>query len=137
MLGFGPIHAKGKDKVLGPRKDRFVFPNGTVLLRHKPSAPGQDTFDEKTCYFKFVERGTWRVTDGTGAYNGASGHGRYRVRGRCRVHRDKPPRISCSRSWREGRCTSEPKVGFGERARATTSSRMVACTVEALTIPRP
>jgi hypothetical protein len=94
VLGFGPIHAKGKDKVLGPRKDRFIFPNGSVLLRHKPSAPGRDRFDQTTCYFKFVERGTWRVTGGTGAYRGASGHGRYRVRGEgVACNENKPPRI--------------------------------------------
>jgi hypothetical protein len=82
VVGKGPIHAMGKSVRLGPRRDRFVFPQGNLVVRHKPRAGSEhETFDDQTCLFTFRERGTWRVVRGTGIYADARGHGRYRVRG--------------------------------------------------------
>ena len=78
----GPIHAKGTDVVTGEFRDRFEFPDGNVIIRHKPK-PGSsnETFDPVTCLFTFSERGTWRAVRGTGAYDEVKGHGRYRAFG--------------------------------------------------------
>src|SRR5262245_36865667 len=80
VVANGAIHALGHDVVLGPRRDRFVFDNGSVVIRHRPT-DSHDSYDEETCHFSFVEVGTWRVVRATGAYVGATGHGHYRVTG--------------------------------------------------------
>lgn len=80
VVANGAIHDHGTDRVLGPRRDRFVFSDGNVVIRHKPGT-GRDHFDPATCHFRFVERGTWRAVRGTGAYDDVRGHGRYVVRG--------------------------------------------------------
>lgn len=79
----GPIHAKGHDVPVNGRTDRFEFPDGNLIVKHKPKkGSGHDSFDPATCLFTFVERGTWKVGDGsTGAYANASGSGTYRVVG--------------------------------------------------------
>ena len=81
IVAFGPIHANGHDTVLGPRRDRFEFPDGNLIIRHRPVRTPVERFDPVTCYFKFVEVGRWRVTRGTGDYADAGGRGRYRVVG--------------------------------------------------------
>jgi hypothetical protein len=81
IVAFGPIHANGHDTVLGPRRDRFEFPDGNLIIRHRPVRTPVERFDTVTCYFKFVEVGRWRVTRGTGDYADAAGRGRYRVVG--------------------------------------------------------
>jgi hypothetical protein len=78
IIATGPIHARGKDVVVSSHRDRFVFPNGAVKIFHTATKNHQ-TFDKTTCYGTFTERGTYRVTGGTGAYRGASGHGTYTV----------------------------------------------------------
>jgi hypothetical protein len=81
IAAFGAIHAKGHDTVLGPRRDRFEFRDGNLIIRHRPLRTPVERFDPVTCYFKFVEVGRWRVTRGTGDYADAAGRGRYRVVG--------------------------------------------------------
>lgn len=81
IAAFGPIHTSGHDTVLGPRLDRFEFPGGNLIIRHRPMRTPVERFDPVTCYFKFVEVGRWRVTRGTGDYANAAGRGRYRVVG--------------------------------------------------------
>ena len=58
----GPIHAKGTDVVTGEFKDRFEFPDGNVLIKHKPKGKGTESFDPVTCLFTFTEKGTWKTT---------------------------------------------------------------------------
>lgn len=80
VVATGPIHAKGTDVVISETEDKLVFPDGTVSLTHDPKTSG-DSFDPVTCLFRFRERGTYQVTGGTGAYEGATGRGTYRVKG--------------------------------------------------------
>jgi hypothetical protein len=78
----GAIHAKGKDVVLSDFKDRFEFPDGNVVIKHKPKeGTSVDRFDPVTCLFTFRERGSWKAVRGSGAYEGVSGSGTYRVLG--------------------------------------------------------
>jgi hypothetical protein len=82
VIGKGVIHAKGTDVVVSGRVDRFEFPDGNLTLRHKvKKGTTHEHFDTVTCYGTFTERGTWRITDGTGAYADARGSGTYRVSG--------------------------------------------------------
>lgn len=80
VLGFGPIHAKGVDQVISDTEDVFQFPAGSLSVTHMPKK-SHESSDPVTCLFTFTERGTYRITGGTGAYAGASGHGNYRVAG--------------------------------------------------------
>ena len=90
VLGFGPIHAKGVDKVISNHKDVFRFPNGRLIVRHQKVSGNRDR-DRATCLFRFSERGTYQVVRGTGDYVGAHGHGHYVVNGKFVACRNQPP----------------------------------------------
>lgn len=76
----GVIHAKGKDVTLKGSRDRFEFPRGNVLIRHRVTKGSQhQSFDKATCLFTYTERGTWKAVRGTRAYADVSGGGHYRV----------------------------------------------------------
>jgi hypothetical protein len=93
VLGFGPIHDKGVDKVVSNRKDIFRFPKGSLVVRHQ-RVSGDQSHDSATCLSRFVERGTYQVVRGTGDYVGAHGHGHYIVHGKFVACRDdRPPRV--------------------------------------------
>lgn len=78
----GKIHARGTDIVLIEFKDRFEFPDGNVVIKHKPKrSRSSESFDPVTCLFTFRERGSWKAVKGSGAYEAVSGGGRYQALG--------------------------------------------------------
>jgi hypothetical protein len=94
VIAQGPIHARGKDITVSEHKDRLVFPNGNLIIRHARVGKALDTYDPTTCYGRHRERGTYRVVRGTGAYRGAHGRGIYNLH----IHfvgcsHNKPPKI--------------------------------------------
>ena len=91
----GPIHARGTDIVISDLKDRFKFPDGNVVITHKPDKNGSaDSFDPVTCLFTFTEHGTWKTVSGTGAYADVQGSGTYRVLGQgIGCDENKPPEV--------------------------------------------
>lgn len=94
VIGNGPIHAHGKDVVVNGHTDRFVFPKGSITVKHRNTTKAHRHFDPVTCYSTFQQSGVYRVIGGTGAYSGASGHGKFIVRGAAwGCSRHKPPRI--------------------------------------------
>lgn len=78
VVANGPIHARGKDVVVSAHVDRFVFPKGSVKVRHHATSNRQH-HDRVTCFGTFTQDGTYRIVGGTGAYAGATGHGDYTV----------------------------------------------------------
>lgn len=78
VIAIGPIHARGRDVVVNRHTDRFVFPRGTITLTHRRRGQ-HNHVDRVTCYFTHTEHGFYKVTSGTGAYTGASGHGKYKL----------------------------------------------------------
>jgi hypothetical protein len=80
IVASGPISATGTDTVLGTHRDNFVFPHGTLTIRHERLTQKQ-TFDSRTCVGTFVETGTYVVARGTGDYAHATGSGTYKVNG--------------------------------------------------------
>lgn len=75
---FGVIHAHGTDTQLTPRRDRFEFDNGDVIIRHQITKGSvHRVFDPTSCYFNYRERGTWRAADGTDDYDNIEGNGKY------------------------------------------------------------
>ena len=91
----GPIHARGTDVVIGDIKDRFEFPDGNVIIKHKPKkGSSHESFDPVTCLFTFTERGTWKTIKGTGAYAQVEGNGTYRVLGQgFGCDQNRPPEV--------------------------------------------
>jgi hypothetical protein len=94
VIAQGPVHARGKDITVSQHKDRLVFPNGNLIVRHSRVGKAFDSFDATTCYGRHRERGTYRIVRGTGAYTGAHGRGIYQLH----VHfvgcsQSKPPKI--------------------------------------------
>jgi hypothetical protein len=80
VMASGVINAVGRDVVVSDTVDRFVFPDGALRIRHTPKHSTQ-RFDPQTCIGHFTETGTFTVVSGTGAYQGATGSGTYRVEG--------------------------------------------------------
>jgi hypothetical protein len=78
IIATGPIHAQGTDTVINDNNDVFTFPAGTLSVFHSPTSQ-HDSFDPVTCLARHTERGTYRITGGTGAYAQASGKGQYTV----------------------------------------------------------
>jgi hypothetical protein len=74
----GPIHALGRDVPVTQHRDRIVFPDGNLIVRHSVVSQ-HNTSDRTTCYFRHTEAGTYTVIGGTGAYRNASGRGIYRL----------------------------------------------------------
>jgi len=95
VAGFGPIHAMGTDVVINNHRDRFEFPAGQLVIRHRTAkGSAHESSDPKTCYFRFSERGTWTAVSGTGAYAKVNGGGTYRLSGHgfgCNQHQ--PPKV--------------------------------------------
>jgi hypothetical protein len=91
----GPIHARGTDVVISDFKDRFKFPDGNVIIKHKPDKGGSaESFDPVTCLFTFTEHGTWKTVNGTRAYTDVQGNGTYRVLGQgLGCNQNKPPKV--------------------------------------------
>jgi len=98
VIAHGVIHARGVDHVLSNRRDRFVFPRGALLVRHR-STSSHGSFDSVTCTGHFTDRGIWHITGGTRAYAGARGVGTYVARG-----------VIVTRVSSTGLCLERPKL---------------------------
>lgn len=80
LAATGPLHAKGTDTPLSNTRDRFNFPQGSLIIAHQRTS-GTQHFDPKTCTLQLTELGTYRVVSGTAALAHATGHGTYSVTG--------------------------------------------------------
>ena len=77
IIARGVFTAGGVDHP-GSKVDTVVFPNGTFKIAHS-NGTGTPHFNAKTCLFALALNGTYRLSGGTGAYAGISGHGIYRL----------------------------------------------------------
>jgi hypothetical protein len=77
IIARGVFTAGGVDHP-GNKVDTVVFPNGTFKIAHS-NGTGTPRFNAKTCLTTLVLNGTYRLSGGTGAYAGISGHGIYRL----------------------------------------------------------
>ena len=80
VVAAGPISATGTDIVVTNHKDHFVFPQGTLIVKHEATS-SRESFDPETCVLTFSERGKYTIVRGSDAYRGVSGSGRYKAFG--------------------------------------------------------
>lgn len=77
IIATGVFTAGGVDHP-GNKVDTVVFPDGTFKIAHS-NGTGTPRFNPRTCLGTIVLNGTYRLSGGTGAYAGISGHGIYRL----------------------------------------------------------
>lgn len=76
MIATGVFTAGGVDIITSATTDIFKFPGGTIKVRHHAVRSTQ-TVSSRTCLFTVSERGTYKLTGGTGRYARISGSGTY------------------------------------------------------------
>jgi len=74
----GSINDGGVDHQGSGNVDQLVFSRGGFTLTHSKGV-GTPRFNPRTCVFSIALNGTYRLTNGTGAYKGVTGHGIYRA----------------------------------------------------------
>ena len=78
LLAYGVITAAGTDRQNANGTDTFLFPGGTFTVKHVTAkGTARQYFNPKTCLFTYSERGTFKLSGGTGRYRGISGSGTY------------------------------------------------------------
>jgi hypothetical protein len=77
IIARGVFTAGGVDHP-GNKVDTVVFPDGTFKIAHS-GGTGTPRFNPRTCLGVITLNGTYRLSGGTGAYAGISGHGIYRL----------------------------------------------------------
>jgi hypothetical protein len=77
IIARGVFTAGGVDHP-GNKVDTAVFPDGTFKIAHS-NGTGTPHFNPTTCLAVINLNGTYRLSGGTGAYAGISGHGIYRL----------------------------------------------------------
>jgi hypothetical protein len=76
IIATGAFTAGGTD-VSGNKIDTVKFPTGTFRITHMGSQKG--SLNPKTCLESIMGKGTYDLSRGTGAYNGISGSGTYKL----------------------------------------------------------
>jgi hypothetical protein len=69
----------GVDVATSNTRDTFKFPGGTFRITHKVTHNRQH-FNKTTCAGTAQQRGTYKLSHGTGKYAGISGYGGFTVR---------------------------------------------------------
>lgn len=78
LLAYGVITAAGTDRQNANGTDTFFFPGGRFTVKHVTAkGTARQYFNPKTCLFMYSERGTFKLSGGTGRYWGISGSGTY------------------------------------------------------------
>jgi len=72
------VFTAGGTATLPSGKGTLRFPTGTIETTSKSSKP-INTSNLKTCYGTLPQKGTYTIVDGTGAYKGISGSGKFTV----------------------------------------------------------
>jgi hypothetical protein len=78
VVAYGVFNASGVDVATSNTTDTFKFPGGTFRVTHKVTHHRQH-FNKTTCAGTAQQRGTYKLSHGTGKYAGISGHGGFTV----------------------------------------------------------
>ena len=78
LLAWGVVTAAGTDRQNPNGTDTFLFSGGTISVKHATAAgTPRQSFNPKTCLSMYSEKGTFKLSGGTGKYRGISGSGTY------------------------------------------------------------
>jgi hypothetical protein len=78
LIAWGLFTAPGVDQEHANNTDTFKFPGGTFLVKHvTKKGTAHQSFNPRTCLFQYSEKGTFKVSSGTGRFKGISGSGTY------------------------------------------------------------
>jgi hypothetical protein len=78
IIARGVFTAAGVDHPGRHNVDTFVFPGGSFKVTHAKTS-GSRSFNPKTCLMTINQRGTYKLSGGTGKYAGISGSGKYQL----------------------------------------------------------
>lgn len=78
VVAFGVFNASGIDISTSNTRDTFKFPGGTFRVTHKVTHTTQH-FNKAICAGRAHQRGTYKISHGTGKYAGIRGHGTFTV----------------------------------------------------------
>jgi hypothetical protein len=79
VAAYGVFNDSGAQVQISNSKDTFKFPTGSFVVKHK-TTHARSRFSRRTCAGVIHQRGTYKISNGAGAYAGISGHGRFRLR---------------------------------------------------------
>jgi hypothetical protein len=79
LAAYGAFNASGTDTQGNGNTDTFAFPGGSFLVKHK-ATHSRSHFSKRTCAGVVRQRGTYKISNGTGTYAGISGHGHFKFR---------------------------------------------------------
>ncbi len=79
VIAHGAVFTAGGVDIQGNKVDTVRFPGGTFRIRHS-AGHGPQSFNPRTCLLTVTQRGTYRLSHGTGKFRGIGGHGRYLAR---------------------------------------------------------
>jgi hypothetical protein len=74
VIAYGAFTGAGMDKVTSGSTDTVTLPGGTFVITHKDVSHTQH-FNPATCLFQFSGKATYKLSNGTGTYQGLSGSG--------------------------------------------------------------
>ena len=77
VAAYGAFNASGTDTQ--GNGNTFTFPGGSFIVKHKVTH-SHTRFSNRNCAGTERQRGTYKISHGTGKYVGISGHGRFRLR---------------------------------------------------------
>jgi hypothetical protein len=78
LIAYGVFTAPGTDRENVNGTDTFIFSGGSFGVKHIPAKGGtRQSFNPKTCLMQINQKGTFKLSGGTGKYKGISGSGTY------------------------------------------------------------
>jgi hypothetical protein len=79
VAAYGAFNAGGVDTQGNGNVDTFTFPGGSFVVKHK-ATHDHSRFSKRNCAGTERQRGTYKISEGTGKYAGISGSGHFRLR---------------------------------------------------------
>ena len=78
IIATGVFTAGGTDTRMTSSTESVALPGGTFVVTHSKGT-GTQRFNPRTCLLTVNEKGTYKLSGGTGAYAGISGTGTYHI----------------------------------------------------------
>jgi hypothetical protein len=84
VIAYGAFTTHGIDHINpssgATATDLLTFPDGSFEITHTEKSTSTSV-DSKTCFYSFLGKGTYKISDGTGRYSGISGGGTFTFSG--------------------------------------------------------